>query len=290
MREGLVSVIVPHYDDLERLDICLAALKAQRFDGDFDIVVADNASPQGEAAVAKVVAGRARLVVATDKGAGPARNAAVAASAGGLLAFTDSDCVPEPDWLASGVAALERADVIGGYLYVFPKDPAAVTLVEAFDIVFGFDNEFYVNKTGYSVTASLFCPRAVFDAVGGFRVGVSEDMEWGHRSLAAGFSMAYEAKARVAHPARRTWEELLKKWRRLDLEMYGLVGSGPLAQLRWIVRSLVFPLSAVAHTPKVLTTPLLQNPSQRAKALVTLFRLRFWRCGDCLRLALSRAA
>lgn len=289
MKRRLVSVIVPHYNDLERLDICLAALEAQRFDGEFEIVVGDNASPQGEAAVTKVIDGRARVVVATDKGAGPARNAAVAASKGEILAFTDSDCVPEPDWLAIGLAALSRADVIGGYLYVIPKDTAAITFVEAFDIVFGFDNEFYVKKTGYSVTASLFCSRAVFDKVGGFRVGVSEDMEWGHRALAAGCRMAYEGKARVAHPARRTWEELLKKWRRLDSEMYGLVGKAPLAQLRWIVRSLAFPLSAVAHTPKVLTTPLLLGPSQRAKALVTLFRLRFWRTGDCLRLVVSRA-
>jgi glycosyltransferase involved in cell wall biosynthesis len=290
MTGRLVSVIVPHYDDLERLDICLTALASQTFDGDFEIVVGDNASPQGEAAVAKVIDGRARLVVATEKGAGPARNAAVAASKGEVLAFTDSDCMPEPEWLASGVAALGRADAIGGYLYVFPKDPEAVTFVEAFDIVFGFDNEFYVKKTGYSVTASLFCSRETFDKVGGFRVGVSEDMEWGHRALAAGCSMAYEGKARVAHPARRTWQELLKKWRRLDSEMYGLVGKAPLAQLRWIVRSLAFPLSAVAHTPKVLITPLLKSPSQRAKALVTLFRLRVWRCGDCLRLAFSRAA
>jgi glycosyltransferase involved in cell wall biosynthesis len=290
MTGRLVSVIVPHYDDLERLDICLAALKSQNFDGEFEIVVGDNASPQGETAVAKVIDGRGRLVVARDKGAGPARNAAVAASKGEVLAFTDSDCVPEPDWLANGVAALSRADVVGGYLYVFPKDPAAITFVEAFDIVFGFDNEFYVEKTGYSVTASLFCPRAVFDRVGGFRVGVSEDMEWGRRALAADCRMAYEGRARVAHPARRTWEELLKKWRRLDSEMYGLVGKTPFAQSRWILRSLAFPLSAVVHTPKVLTTPLLQGSSQRAKALVTLFRLRVWRCGDCLKLAFSPAA
>jgi glycosyltransferase involved in cell wall biosynthesis len=285
-----VSVIIPHYDDLERLDRCLTALKAQDFDGAFEIVVGDNNSPQGEAAVARVVAGRARLVVEAEKGAGPARNAAVAASTGALLAFTDADCLPEPAWLSSGIAALERADVVGGYLYVFPEDPKAVTFVEAFDIVFGFDNELYVRKTGYSVTASLFCPRAVFDKVGGFRVGVSEDLEWGNRAIATGFSMAYEGGARVAHPARRTWADLLKKWRRLDSEMYGLVARRPAAQLRWIVRSLALPASTLAHTPKVLTTPLLHGASQRMKALVTLARIRCWRCGDCIRLALSRPA
>jgi GT2 family glycosyltransferase len=282
-----ISVIVPHYDDLERLDICLSALRAQTFDGEFEIVVGDNASPQGAAEVAKVIDGRAKLVIATDRGAGPARNAGVIGAEGSILAFTDSDCVPEPDWLASGVAALERAEIVGGYLYVFPEDPAAVTSIEAFDIVFGFDNESYVRKSGYSVTASLFCQREVFERVGGFRVGVSEDMEWCHRALAAGYTMAYEPGARVAHPARRTWPELLTKWRRLDSEMYGLVPRRPGAQLRWMLRTIALPLSAVVHTPKVLGTNLLHTPSQRAKAIATLYRLRLWRCGDCLRLMLG---
>jgi hypothetical protein len=127
----------------------------------------------------------------------------------------------------------------------------------------------------------------VFERVGGFRVGVSEDMEWCHRALAAGYTIAYEPRARVAHPARRNWEELLKKWRRLDSEMYGLVAPSPGAQLRWMLRTLAFPLSALVHTPRVLTTNLLHGPSQRAKALVTLYRLRLWRCGDCLRLMVA---
>jgi glycosyltransferase involved in cell wall biosynthesis len=289
MTAPLVSVIVPHFNDLERLDICLTALGAQTYKGAFEIVVGDNASPQGEAAVAEVIGGRARLIVEREKGAGPARNAAVAASKGALLAFTDCDCVPEPEWLASGIAALERADIIGGYMYVFPNDPKAVNTVEAFDIVFGFDNEYYVRNTGYSVTANLFCPREIFDSVGGFRVGVSEDLEWGQRALAAGCTMAYEGNARVAHPARRTWEELLKKWRRLDSEAYGLVAPGAGPRLRWVLRSLAYPASAIAHTPKVLTTPLLRGLSQRLKALFTLLRIRVWRCGDCLRLAFSRS-
>jgi len=195
---------------------------------------------------------------------------------------------PEPAWLASGLAALDRADIVGGYVYVYPREAGAVTFVEAFDILFGFDNQFYVARNGYSVTASLFCRREVFDLVGGFRVGVSEDMEWCHRALESGYSLGYEAGARVAHPARRTWEELLKKWRRLDSEMYGLVPKRATAQLTWVLRCLALPLSAVAHTPKVLTTPLLRGAGQRAKALVTLFRLRFWRFGDCSRLAFEQ--
>src|SRR5580692_8311496 len=135
-----VSVIVPHYNDLASLDLCLAALARQTFPAEErEIIVADNASPQGEAAVAKVIANRARLVIVPQKGAGPARNGGVAVSTGDILAFTDSDCVPEPHWLERGIAALAHCDFAGGRVDVLVGDPAHMSAAEAFERVFAFD-------------------------------------------------------------------------------------------------------------------------------------------------------
>jgi GT2 family glycosyltransferase len=44
---------------------------------------------------------------------GRARNAAVAAAGAPIVAFTDSDCEPEPGWLRAGLDALERAPEVG---------------------------------------------------------------------------------------------------------------------------------------------------------------------------------
>src|ERR1700744_2418554 len=99
-----VSIIIPHYNDPLALDHCLAALQRQSFPmADREIIVAANGSPQGEAAIRKLIAGRAHLVTVLQKGAGPARNGGVAASSGEILAFTDADCQPEPQWLENGV-------------------------------------------------------------------------------------------------------------------------------------------------------------------------------------------
>jgi GT2 family glycosyltransferase len=280
-----LSVIVPHYNDLARLDHCLAALDAQSYPREqFEVVVADNASPQGVAAVAKVVAGRARLVTVVEKGAGLARNGGVAASQGALLAFTDADCLPDPGWLEAGAAALADAEVVGGSMQVLVERPGHPTPVEAFELVFAFDNEHYVKRLGFTVTANLFCPRAVFDKVGGFRVGVSEDLEWSSRARAAGFRLRYAPDALVAHPARRTWPELVGKWRRINSETYGLSIGRPARALHWLARSLLLPLSAIAHTPRVLASPKLGSARQKLAALGVLYRLRLWRMADALRM------
>src|SRR6185437_2952119 len=216
MQSGVrVSVIVPHYRDLARLDVCLSLLERQSFPRDaFEIIVADNGTPEIDALRA-IVRDRARLVVVPERGAGPARNGGVAAANGRLLAFTDSDCQPEADWLMAGVRALARYDFVGGCVKVLVEDAEHVTATEAFERVFAFDFKTYIERKGFTGSGNLFCPRDVFRRVGGFKTGVSEDVEWSYRARAAGFRLGYEPNAVVGHPGRRTWAELLGKWRRL---------------------------------------------------------------------------
>lgn len=280
----LVSVIVPHYEDLERLGHCLSALEAQVGAPPFEIVVADNASPCGSDAVERVLAGRARLTIATDKGAGPTRNAGVAVARGTILAFTDSDCVPEPGWLAAGVAALQTADFVGGAMVVLVRDERRMTGAEAFERIFAFNNRRYVEELGFTVTANLFCPRTLFDRVGGFRNGVSEDLEWCRRATSAGYRIGYAERAVVGHPARRDWKELVRKWSRINAETYALNATGTGARVRWALRTLALPLSIVGHAPRVLRSRAIGGLGNRVRAMLTLVRLRLWRVVDSFKL------
>lgn len=283
-RDLRVSVVVPHYNDPAALDRCLASLAAQTFPADaFEVVVADNRSPQGEAEIARAIAGRARLVIAEDRGAGPARNAGVAQTRAPLLAFIDSDCVAEPQWLAAGTAALERADFVGGRMVV-PDTDGGKSGAEAFEQVFAFDNRRYVEKLGFTVTANLFCPRALYDRVGGFRVGVSEDLEWCHRARDLGFRIGYAPDAVVAHPARPDWPALVTKWRRINAESYALVSGTARGRLGWLAKTWALPASILAHAPRVLRSSRLATPAERTAALATLARLRLWRFVDAHRL------
>ena len=284
-----VSVVIPHYRDLAGLDRCLRALSKQDFPAaEFEIVVADNNSPEGRDEIAKVISGRARLVVVHEPGAGPARNGAVEIARGEILAFTDSDCVPEPSWLREGIAALEHHDFIGGKVVVLVDDLYRMTSVEAFERVFAFDFKSYNEKKGFTGAGNLFCKRNVFDRVGGFRAQVSEDVEWSHRATSLGLKLGYAPKAVVGHPARRSWDQLKSKWKRVNAETYKLYCERPAGRAIWIFRTALLPLSALVHTPKIFFSDDLKTLSQRLAAMKVLWTIRCWRFADAL--SLTRGA
>jgi GT2 family glycosyltransferase len=285
-----VSVILPHYQDLDGLERCLAALERQTFpSSQAEIIVADNGSPVGEATVARRIAGRARLVTEPMKGAGPARNAGAKLATGDILAFIDSDCIADPGWLEAGVAAIEKAHVVGGRVCVLVDNPREPTPTEAFECVFAFDFEDYILRKGFTGSGNMFVWARIFREVGGFRSGVSEDTEWCHRAISKGFGITYAPLAIVGHPARRSWAELRTKWQRILSERFKLHGGDGAGRLRWLLLTWATPLSAVIHSIKVLRNPNLPNMRARAGAIAILFRIRLWRFIEGHRLLLRRA-
>lgn len=280
-RSPAVSVVVPHYNDPLALDLCLTALEAQTMSrDDFEIVVADNGSPCGIDAVRAVVRDRARLVPVAQKGAGPARNGAVAATSAPLLAFTDCDCIPAPGWLAAGLAALAVHDIVGGRVMVATRNAHGMSPTEAFEAAFAFDFERYITREGFTGSGNLFVSRVLFDRIGGFRTGVSEDKEWCHRAARLGYRTAYEPCAVVAHPARQSWRDLKAKWLRIQSESYGLARSTGSGRLRWLIRTWLMPASIIPHTIRLFRHSALPDLPTRIAAAGILVRQRLWRFVD----------
>lgn len=272
------SVVIPHYNDPASLDLCLNAIEAQTLSRErFEVIVADNASPCGLEAVRAIVRDRAKLVEVSEQGAGPARNGGAAIAEATALAFTDSDCIPEPCWLEAGLRALEHADIVGGAMTVLVDRSHRLTPAEAFELVFAFDNRSYVEKKHFSVTANLFVRRADFYRIGGFRTGVSEDQEWCLRARTKGLRVAYADDAEVGHPARTSWPEFLRKWRRLVAEQYLITSEWRFGRLRWLVKSWALPFSIPVHLPRIWQSDRLSGVAERVAATVALVRIRFWR-------------
>jgi glycosyltransferase involved in cell wall biosynthesis len=284
-----VSVVIPHYNDLARLRVCHARLLAQSWPrNQFEIVVADNNSACGLAAVQEA-APSALVVPAPIQGAGPARNAGIAASHGTVIALIDSDCVPEPNWIAEGVAALDRFDFVGGRVFTFAEAPERPAPVEAYEIVFNFNFRRYIETVGFTGTGNMFVPRDVFDRVGGFRAVVAEDMEWSFRARALGYRLGYAERAVVGHPARRSWTELERRWDRMLQEDFALIQERRYGRTRFALKALAMPASVLPHAAKVLVTPELPNMQSKLGAIGVLTRLRLWRTVRMLRLVFDSA-
>lgn len=277
------AVIIPHFNDLDRLMRCLEALMPQ-VSAAVEVVVVDNASSVALDVVTRTFPDL-RLVVERQKGAAMARNRGVGETTAAHLFFLDSDCVPTPDWLATALMLKDRADVVGGTVTVFDETPAPRSGAEAFETVFAFDNAGYIASKGFSVTANLLTTRRVFNDVGDFRAGMSEDLDWCQRATAKGYRLVHEDALRVAHPTRSDWNALARKWRRLTAETWGLQGSGLLARAKWALRALAMPLSALVHLPQVWGHPDLKGGVEKRRGAGTLIRLRATRAAWMLRQA-----
>lgn len=279
-----VSVIIPHYNDLGGLELCLESLRRQRLARDrFEIIVADNNSAGGVGAVRRMAPDIA-VVPAPEQGAGPARNAGVAVARGRILAFIDADCVAEKDWLIEGIAALDRYDYAGGQVVTKIADPRRMTPAEAVEAVFAFNFRRYIEEDKFSGTGNLFVPRSVFDRVGGFRAGVSEDMDWCRRANAMGLRLGYAERAVVHHPARREWRDLKRKWDRIIDERIALAREQPRWRLRWLRYAGTIAVSPLIHWVRVVRSPRLVGPRAKYRGLLGLLRIRSYRAGRMLRL------
>lgn len=113
--EPLVSVVIPTWRRPELLARCLQALCAQRLPPQsYEIIVADDGcEPRIERLVALMASqhpahGLRYVAVAATQGPSGARNAGWRRAASAVIAFTDDDTVPDPDWLREGCAALAR--------------------------------------------------------------------------------------------------------------------------------------------------------------------------------------
>lgn len=268
----VAAVIIPHYNDTLRLHRCLEALMPQMTGHpEVELVIVDNNSSDDLEPLRQAFPGL-RIVTEMTRGAGPARNRGVRETTAPNIFFLDADCVPAEDWLARALSLAGSADLVGGRVDTFDETPAPRSGAEAYETAYAFQQRFYVEQRGFSVTANLLTTRDVFLDTGDFIDGLPEDMEWCQRATGKGYSLIYADTLRVSHPTRSDWSALKRKWVRLTKERQALFGDSPKARLVWAIRSGAVVVNAVLQVPRALRYPGLST-GERMAAIATLFRL-----------------
>lgn len=215
-RRGGVTVVIAARDAAGTLDVQLRALAAQRFDGPWEVIVADNGSTDDTVAIARSFSGRVPGLKIVDasarRGAAAARNLGATAARHPLLLFCDADDAAEPDWVAGLAHALADADAVAGgrrydALNAAPHGPM--------DWPAPLFRKPPLRHLAAASSHNLGIRAAVFRDVGGFdeTLAAAEDVDLCWRLQLAGFTLA-AAPAAVMQIRRRsgvvaTWRQAI---------------------------------------------------------------------------------
>ena len=247
MHDSFVSVVIPVLNDPAGIKRCLEALERQTYPKDrYEVIVVDNGSTDGTkqtierfAVCGSRFAGEdrtanriphivnPRYVYEPIRGLHQARNAGIKEAKGEVLAFTDADCIPAPDWIEEGVEAILSTPNCGlgaGRIDVFAETPGKPTAAELFEIVTAFRQKEYLERWHFAAPANVFTKREVISKVGVFRGTLKSgaDIEWGKRVFNAGYKQFYSEKTIVKHPARHSLKRVLQKHRRVVGGLYDI--------------------------------------------------------------------
>jgi glycosyltransferase involved in cell wall biosynthesis len=170
MDEPCISVVVPLYNSAKHLESCISALLSQTYPSSaYEIIMVDNNSTDNSI---KMIMKYPRIKLLSEKkqGSYAARNRGVAESKGSVIAFTDSDCIPAPEWLDRISASLDSPSVgiiQGGRFYT--TESRGLLLLEAYEnerATYTFSGK--LKGLYYGYTNNMAVRRDIFDRCGPF--------------------------------------------------------------------------------------------------------------------------
>ena len=214
-----VSVIVPVWNDERRVVKCINALKNQQFVPEaYEIIIIDNGSTDRTFEEIQRIEG-ITVLQELKPGSYAARNKGLSVAKGHYVAFTDSDCVPDKNWLASLIECAETQrdiGVVAGDVSFFKDEADEIDDASlAYESFFSMNQEEYARK-GVCITANWLSKKKTLLELGGFNAKLKSggDHDMAKRLTNNGLSVVFCKQAVVAHPARNK-QEILKKRRRV---------------------------------------------------------------------------
>lgn len=199
-----VSVIVPSYQRAQYLPHLFAAVAGQVYPADrLEMILIDNSSTDATAAVvaewARAMPFPVRFQRKENNGPAASRNLGGKLARGTVLAYTDSDCIPDPRWVANAVQRLRSgADLVAGPMIGLRRLSDGLQQLKQ-----------TLQDNGTYPTGNVVMWRRLFDQLGGFdeQFGIypwgglvaGEDTDFAWRAQREGAKVQWAGEVRVGH-------------------------------------------------------------------------------------------
>jgi glucosyl-dolichyl phosphate glucuronosyltransferase len=252
-----ISIVISTYNRQHSLAAAIESVLSQKGAPEYELIVVDNRSTDGTAAVVREYthrSDRVRYVFEPQQGVSYGRNAGIAESTGAIVAFTDDDVVVSGDWLAAIRAAFdERSEFgcIGGKVlprwpeppprWLTPKHWAPLALLD-----YGEAQPLGPDNRKCLITANMAVRREVFEQIGGFSpefqksaglIYALEDTELQERYWRAGGRCLFDPRIEVYAEVQsfRLEKEYHRRWQFNFGEWQALLREPEFERSKWHV-------------------------------------------------------
>lgn len=216
-----LSIIVPVFNDTEGLNKVLESLGNQSLHYEFfEVIVVNNGIDELDIRTEFYSRLNIKIIHEPKPGSYVARNRGISEAKGEIIAFTDSDCFPDLNWLKNGMQLFSldvkhEIGILTGPVPLFFKNPLALTDAEVYEKYTGFTTEVYA-KEGHAITANWFSYKSVLEKFGNFNEQLKSngDSELSGK-ISQRYSIIYSQDIIVRHPARYFTSDLVNKNRRI---------------------------------------------------------------------------
>jgi len=210
-------VIIPVYNSQDIIARCLDGLSNQKISKvEYEIIVVDDASTDETKSVVQSYPG-VRYINVIHGGPAAGRNAGARASNGDILAFTDADCIPSPDWLGCLTQPFDDPGIVG----VKGAYRTRQSEITARFVQLEYESKYhrmeklptidFIDTSSAAYRKDVFLENDGFDTT--FPVPSVEDQELSFRIARKGYRMVFVPSAVVYHQHdRNLWEYAHRKF------------------------------------------------------------------------------
>lgn len=219
-----LSVVIPVYNGETDLPDLIECLRSQTYPANqVEYLLVDNNSRDNSVSIVQELSTSTAINICSlsennIQSSYAARNAGIRVATSDIIAFTDMDCRPEPQWLEQLIKPFSNPNIglVAGEIIALPSQ----NLLEKYaDKQETLSQKHTLNNSflPYGQTANLAIRRVIFEQVGLFRpyltTGGDADMCWRIQQQ-TNYQLELASQAIVKHRHRSTLKALKSQWRR----------------------------------------------------------------------------